>query len=163
MKDDRFAMADFLAERELPPLYDPRFEHDACGVGFVVDIQGRASHDIVEQALTAVCCLNHRGAAGAAPDTRDGARILVQTPDKLYRAVVDFTLPPAGAYATGIAFLPPDRADATKDAVAKVLAAEGFTVLGWRVVPIDGTQPGKSAQEQMPAFEQVFVTKDGLR
>ena len=101
-----------MPDRELPPLYDPRFEHDACGVGFVVDMQGRKSHAIVDQALTAVCCLNHRGAAGAEPDTGDGAGILIQTPDRFYREVVDFELPPAGSYATGIAFLPADNAAA---------------------------------------------------
>src|SRR5438034_9112562 len=113
-------------------LYDPRFEHDACGVGFVVDVKGRRSHGIVEQALTAVCCLNHRGAAGAELDTGDGAGILVQTPDTFYRAIVDFELPAAGAYATGIAFVPIDRAAAVMDSVAKVFADEGFDVLGWR-------------------------------
>jgi len=107
-----------VADRELPPLYDPRFEHDSCGVGFVVDIRGRRSHAIVDQALTAVCCLNHRGAAGAEPDTGDGAGILVQMPDGFYRATVGFELPSSGAYATGIAFVPADRVDATTDAVA---------------------------------------------
>ncbi len=151
-----------MADRDLPPLYDPRFEHDACGVGFVVDMKGRRSHAIVDQALTAVCCLNHRGAAGAEPDTGDGAGILVQTPDRFYRAVCEFALPPAGAYATGIAFLPPDNAARTRDDVGKVLADEGFEVLGWRVVPVDASQPGKSARELMPVFEQVFVRKNGL-
>jgi glutamate synthase (NADPH/NADH) large chain len=151
-----------MPERELPPLYDPRFEHDSCGVGFVVDMRGRKRHDIVEQALTAVCCLNHRGAAGAEPDTGDGAGILVQVPDALYRATVGFELPPAGAYATGIAFLPPDRVDAVGDDIGKVLADEGFEVLGWRDVPIDASQPGASARADMPAFGQVFVRKDGL-
>ncbi|HET9728173.1 MAG TPA: glutamate synthase large subunit [Acidimicrobiia bacterium] len=151
-----------MADRELPPLYDPRFEHDSCGVGFVVDMRGRKRHDIVEQALTAVCCLNHRGAAGAEPDTGDGAGMLVQTPDRYYRAVVPFELPPAGAYATGIAFLPADKLDETRDSVDKVLADEGFAVLGWRDVPVDAACPGKSARDQMPAFHQVFASKDGL-
>jgi glutamate synthase (NADPH/NADH) large chain len=151
-----------MPNRELPPLYDPRFEHDACGVGFVVDIQGRKSHDLVEQALTAVCCLNHRGAAGAEPDTGDGAGILVQTPDRFYRGVVDFDLPPAGAYVTGIAFFPKDKVAATKDEVAKVLVDEGFTILGWREVPVDANEPGASAREVMPAFVQLFVMKNGL-
>src|SRR5689334_20366373 len=111
-----------MPDRELPPLYDPRFEHDACGVGFVVDMHGRKSHAIVDQALTAVCCLNHRGAAGAEPDTGDGAGILLQIPDAFYRAVVDFELPPLGSYATGIAFLPADKAAQTRDNIAKVLA-----------------------------------------
>ncbi len=151
-----------VVARELPPLYDPRFEHDACGVGFVVDMKGRKSHDIVEQALTAVCCLNHRGAAGAEPDTGDGAGILVQMPDSFYRQKVEFDLPEVNAYATGIAFLPVDLVDATIDAVAKVFADEGFSVLGWRAVPVERECPGASAREQMPAFTQVFVTKNGL-
>jgi glutamate synthase (NADPH/NADH) large chain len=151
-----------LAYSDVPPLYDPRFEHDSCGVGFVVDMQGRKRHDIVEQALTAVCCLNHRGAAGAEADTGDGAGILVQVPHRYYRATVEFDLPHAGEYATGIAFLPPDGIDRERDAVDKVLADEGFAVLGWREVPVDGTQPGESARAVMPAFRQVFVTKDGL-
>ncbi len=74
-------------------LYDPRFEHDSCGVGFVVDMKGRKSNAILNQALTAVCCLNHRGAAGAEADTGDGAGITIQTPDAFFRAVVPFDLP----------------------------------------------------------------------
>ncbi|HTL84371.1 MAG TPA: glutamate synthase central domain-containing protein, partial [Acidimicrobiia bacterium] len=151
-----------MPDRELPPLYDPRFEHDACGVGFVVDMHGRKSHAIVDQALTAVCCLNHRGAAGAEPDTGDGAGILLQIPDAFYRAVVDFDLPPLGSYATGMSFIPVDKAAQTRDNIAKVLADEGFEVLGWRDVPVDSTQPGASARELMPVFAQVFVTKDNL-
>src|SRR5258708_31642121 len=96
----------------LPPgpqgLYDPAFEHDSCGVSFVVDIKGRRSHSIVELGLTALCNLAHRGASGAEVNTGDGAGILIQVPDRFLRAVVDFDLPPAGAYATAIAFLPID-------------------------------------------------------
>ena len=152
-----------VADRELPPLYDPRFEHDACGVGFVVDMQGRKSHAIVDQALTAVCCLNHRGAAGAEPDTGDGAGILVQMPDAFYRATVGFELPPAGAYATGIAFVPVDRVDADHRR-----GREGARRRGLRRARLAGgarrraTCPGASAREQMPAFVQVFVAKNGL-
>jgi glutamate synthase (NADPH/NADH) large chain len=151
-----------MADRDLPPLYDPRFEHDACGVGFVVDMKGRKSHAIVEQALDAVCNLNHRGAAGAEPDTGDGAGILVQIPDRFLREVVDFDLPAVGAYATGIVFLPVDAVDVTVDAIDKVLADEGFTVLGWRAVPIVPEVPGASARAEMPAFRQVFVRKGDL-
>src|ERR1700724_3298252 len=79
-------------------LYDPRFEHDACGVSFVVDIKGRPGHDIVATALGALCNLDHRGASGAETNTGDGAGILVQMPDRFLRAVVDFDLPKAGAY-----------------------------------------------------------------
>src|SRR5680860_1420254 len=81
-------------------LYDPRNEHDACGVAFVVDAKGRPSHDIVEKGLEALCNLDHRGASGAEPTTGDGAGILVQIPDRFLRAVVAFDLPPAGSYST---------------------------------------------------------------
>ena len=89
-------------------LYDPRYESDSCGVAFLADLQGRASHTIVAQALTALHNLDHRGAAGAEPSSGDGAGITVQIPDAFLRAVVGFELPAAGAYAAGIAFLPVD-------------------------------------------------------
>ena len=88
-------------------LYDPRQEHDACGVAFVATLTGRPSHDVVDQALTALRNLDHRGASGAEPDTGDGAGIMIQVPDAFLRAVVDFDLPPPGEYAVGLAFLPP--------------------------------------------------------
>ena len=91
----------------LPPaqgLYDPAHEHDACGVGFVVDIKGRRSHAIVSQALTVLKNLLHRGACGCEVNTGDGAGILIQMPDAFLRGVVDFTLPAAGSYAAGLAF-----------------------------------------------------------
>src|SRR4051795_6440669 len=97
----------------LPPaqgLYDPEQEHDACGVAFVVDIAGRASHDIVDQGLTALRNMEHRGASGSEPDSGDGAGILVQVPDAFLRAVVPFELPEAGMYAVGAAFLEDDPA-----------------------------------------------------
>ncbi|MBU3718720.1 MAG: hypothetical protein FGM45_10505, partial [Actinobacteria bacterium] len=100
-----------LNEAGLPAkhgLYDPRFEHDACGVSFVADIHGRASHDIVARGLGALCNLEHRGATGAEADTGDGAGILIQVPDRFLRSAVSFELPAAGAYAVGMAFLPAD-------------------------------------------------------
>src|SRR5215471_12435687 len=119
-------------------LYDPAFEHDACGVSFVVDMRGRRSHDIVDKGIAALCHLEHRGAQGAETNTGDGAGILLQIPDRFLRAVVGFDLPPAGSYVTGIAFLPQEQADADAAAAAiETLAAdEGFTVLGWRAVPV---------------------------
>src|ERR1017187_10998846 len=90
-------------------LYDPSFEHDSCGVGFVADLSGRCGHDIVTSALTVLRNLEHRGAKGSDPDTGDGAGILTQIPDELLRAVCGFTLPPPGYYAVGLAFLPRDR------------------------------------------------------
>ena len=98
-------------------LYDPRFEHDSCGVSFVVDMRGRAGHRIVERAIESLCNLDHRGAKGAEPDTGDGAGILVQLPDRLFRAVVDFDLPPAGRYVSGMAFLDPADPDTAQKAV----------------------------------------------
>src|ERR1700681_4855434 len=89
-------------------LYDPRFDHVACGVSFVVDIKGRASHDIVATALGALCNLDHRGAQGAETNSGDGAGILVQVPDKFLRTVVNFDLPPRGAYGVGLCFMPAD-------------------------------------------------------
>ncbi len=140
-------------------LYDPANEHDACGVAFVVDMHGRRSRDIVEKAITALVNLEHRGAAGAEPNTGDGAGILIQVPDRFLRDVVDFTLPEEGAYATGIAFLPQGKADATSavEGVDKIVEAEGLTVLGWRDVPIDDSSLGALARDAMPTFKQIFI------
>src|SRR5215472_9701436 len=115
-------------------LYDSRFEHDACGVGFVADLSARGGHEVVASALRVLCNLEHRGAAGADPDTGDGAGILTQIPDAFLRAVAEFPLPAAGAYAAGIAFLPVDEAERARVlALAAELAEdEGLTVLGWR-------------------------------
>ncbi|MEN3273072.1 MAG: glutamate synthase large chain, partial [Actinomycetota bacterium] len=144
-------------------LYDPAFEHDSCGVAFVVDMKGRASHDIVEKGLRALCNLDHRGAAGAEPTTGDGAGLLLQIPDAFLRAVVDFPLPDAGTYATGIAFLPADAAEAasTVAAIEKLVDDEGLTVLGWRDVPTDDSQLGATAKAAQPSFRQLFVGGDG--
>ncbi|NLG45348.1 glutamate synthase central domain-containing protein, partial [Gordonia sp. (in: high G+C Gram-positive bacteria)] len=140
-------------------LYDPANEHDACGVAFVVDIHGRRSRDIVEKAITALVNLEHRGAAGAEPNTGDGAGIMIQVPDRFLRAVVDFALPAEGEYATGIAFLPQASAD-VDEAVAgieAIVASEGLTLLGWREVPVDESSLGALARDAMPTFRQVFL------
>src|ERR1700761_3526530 len=100
-------------------LYDSRFEHDACGVGFVADLRARGGHDVVASALRVLCNLEHRGAAGADPDTGDGAGILTQVPDAFFRAVTGFGLPEAGSYAAGLAFLPPDHSERER-AVARI-------------------------------------------
>jgi glutamate synthase (NADPH) large chain len=146
-------------------LYDPRFEHDACGVSFVVDMHGRRTHDIVQLGLGALCNLQHRGATNAEPNTGDGAGILIQIPDDYYRAVLDTPLPPAGQYATGIAFLPSD-ADLARTAVeqiGKIVAAEGLEVLAWREVPVDTSGLGEQALGVMPGFHQVFIgSPEGL-
>ncbi len=140
-------------------LYDPAFEHDACGVAFVVDMHGRASHDMVRKGLDSLCNLDHRGATGAEENVGDGAGILIQIPDAFLREVCDFALPDAGTYATGIGFLPPgdDEADAAALAIEKLADSEGLQVLGWRDVPVDGSMLGSMARDAMPSFRQLFV------
>ncbi|MGW5435894.1 glutamate synthase large subunit [Nocardia asteroides] len=140
-------------------LYDPAFEHDACGVAFVADMHGRRSRDIVDKAITALLNLEHRGAAGAEPNSGDGAGILIQLPDKFFRAVVDFELPPVGSYASGIAFLPQSRREASRAAygVEKIVVEEGLAVLGWREVPIEESSLGALARDAMPTFRQLFI------
>ena len=141
-------------------LYDPRFEHDACGVSFVADIHGRASHDIVARGLGALCNLEHRGATGAEADTGDGAGVLIQVPDRFLRSVVDFPLPAAGSYAVGMAFLPASPADAQRatEAIDSIVKEEGLAVAGWRPVPTDPSTLGASARRVMPSFSQLFLT-----
>jgi glutamate synthase (NADPH/NADH) large chain len=146
----------------LPPaqgLYDPAFEHDACGVAFVVDLHGRRSHELVEQGITALVHLDHRGASGAETNTGDGAGILIQIPDAFYRDVLDVALPEAGRYATGMAFLPGDEAQvaAAIDAIDKIVASEGLEVLAWREVPVVPDDLGQGALGAMPTFRQLFL------
>src|SRR5438270_7278406 len=125
-------------QRSLPAaqgLYRPDFEHDSCGVSFIVDMHGRKSHEIVSRGIGALCNLEHRGASGAEKNTGDGAGVLIQLPDRFFRAVVDFELPEAGSYAAGMAFLAPETVDATMEAIEKLIAEEGLHLLGWRDVP----------------------------
>lgn len=140
-------------------LYNPAYEHDSCGVAMVVDMHGRRSRDIVDKAITALLNLEHRGAAGAEPNSGDGAGIMLQIPDKFFRAVVDFELPAEGSYASGIAFLPQGSKDAAAacEAVEKIVEAEGLTVLGWREVPHDDSSLGALARDAMPTFRQLFI------
>ncbi len=140
-------------------LYDPRFEHDACGVSFVVDMHGRRSHRMVQLGLSSLCNLDHRGATNAEPNVGDGAGILIQVPDAFLREVVDFALPEAGSYAVGMAFLPrdPQAEQAARDAVAKIAEDEGLRVLGWRDVPVDNTMIGQQAADVEPSFRHLFL------
>nr|MBA3293031.1 glutamate synthase subunit alpha [Geodermatophilaceae bacterium] len=142
-------------------LYDPANEHDSCGVAFVVDTSGTRSRRIVDAGLTALGNLQHRGAAGSEPTSGDGAGILTQIPDRLLRETVDFELPPAGEYAIGIAFLPPDQAQrrTVTDLVADLAAQEGLRVVGWRGLPVDpiGADVGPTARGCMPYFSQLVV------
>ncbi|MGV0993478.1 MAG: glutamate synthase large subunit [Mycobacterium sp.] len=144
-------------------LYNPIYEHDACGVAMVVDMHGRRSRDIVDKAITALVNLEHRGAAGAEQNSGDGAGIMIQVPDKFLRAVCKeqggFDLPAEGSYATGIAFLPQSARDAVAacEAVEKLVEAEGLTVIGWRDVPTDDSSLGALARDAMPTFRQLFI------
>jgi glutamate synthase (NADPH/NADH) large chain len=140
-------------------LYDPAFEHDACGVAFVADMHGRRSNAIVKDALTALHNLDHRGASGAEVNTGDGAGILLQVPDGFLRDVAGFELPKAGAYAVGLVFLPADAAAAATAvaAIERLADEEDLRVLGWRDVPIDPSDLGATAVSVMPAFRQIFV------
>jgi glutamate synthase (NADPH/NADH) large chain len=140
-------------------LYDPRFEHDACGVALVADLRGRPTHNLVLQAISALEHLAHRGATGSEEDSGDGAGILIQIPDDFYRQVVDFTLPERGRYATGIAFLSPDGSTAAlaRSEVERLAGQEGLDVLGWRELPVDPATLGSIADSARPGMHQIFV------
>jgi glutamate synthase (NADPH/NADH) large chain len=140
-------------------LYDGRYEHDACGVGFVADLSGRRGHDIVTQALTVLRNLDHRGAKGSDPDTGDGAGILTQIPDDLFRAACGFGLPEPGGYAAGMVFLPAGAVDRARAiaAVERIAALEGLAVLGWRDVPHDPAHCGLGARAVLPHLAHLFV------
>ncbi|HRE01701.1 MAG TPA: hypothetical protein PLV68_10400, partial [Ilumatobacteraceae bacterium] len=144
-------------------LYDPRFEHDACGVGFVAHIKGVASRSIVDLALGALCNMEHRGATGAEVDTGDGAGVLIQVPDAFLRGVVPFALPPAGHYAVGLAMLPaaPEDAEKAIASIEAIVADEGLRVLGWRDVPIEPACLGATALTVMPSFRHLFIAGEG--
>ncbi|MEU7565017.1 glutamate synthase large subunit [Streptomyces fradiae] len=142
-------------------MYDPRNEHDACGVGLVATLTGVPSHELVEQALTVLRNLEHRGATGSEPDSGDGAGILIQVPDAFLREVAGFALPEPGAYAVGAAFLPEDTADEAVSRIETLAGEEGLTVLGWREVPVTPDLLGATARATMPAFRQLFVSDGG--
>ena len=149
----------------LPPkqgLYDPDFEHDSCGAGFVVNVKGHKSHEIVQQALTILRNLAHRGASGSEENSGDGAGILIQVPHGFLAremASAGVTLPPAGDYAVGTAFLPRDEAErrACEQTLQSVVAEEGQTFLGWRDVPTDAATLGETAIAAQPVIRQFFV------
>jgi len=156
-----------MQPRELGPpsaqgLYDPRHEHDACGVGFVVDIKGRKSHQIVRQALKVLINLLHRGACGCEPNTGDGAGILLQMPDRFLRkacARLGFTLPAATEYGVGLVFLPRDvlQRDTVQTLIQTIVIEEGQRFLGWRDVPTDDRMLGATARSVEPNIKQMFV------
>ncbi|RPF71548.1 glutamate synthase large subunit [Aurantiacibacter spongiae] len=152
---------------ELPPrqgLYDPVNEHDACGVGFVAHIKGAKSHAIVTQALEILANLDHRGAVGADPLLGDGAGILMQIPDRLYRKWADahgLTLPQPGDYAVAMCFMPQDaeaRSFITEQ-FEKFIDKEGQRLIGWRDVPTDPEGLGEAVLASMPVVRQCFIAR----
>ncbi|MCI0440548.1 MAG: glutamate synthase subunit alpha, partial [Chloroflexi bacterium] len=145
-------------------LYDPQFEHDACGVGLVADIKGRKSHAIVEQGLEVLRNLEHRGARGADPETGDGAGVLVQMPHEFFAkecARLGIPLPERGHYGVGMTFLPtdPEQLNACEQIIEQVVREEGQTFLGWRHVPVSPHNIGVLAAKVMPAIRQFFVKR----
>ncbi|MEA2304232.1 MAG: glutamate synthase large chain, partial [Solirubrobacteraceae bacterium] len=152
-----------MTDRLLPPqadgLYDPRFEHDACGVAMVARLDNAPTHDVVARALEALDNLEHRGAEGADIRTGDGAGILTQLPDAFFRGVVDFELPVAGRYGVGVCFLPQDPTlrRRVQDLVELNVRVEGQHVLGWRDVPVDLDHVGSTAAHSRPYIQQLFI------
>ncbi len=146
-------------------LYDPRYEHDACGVGMVARLDNTPTHEVVTRALAALENLEHRGASGADPLTGDGAGILMQMPDELLRAVAGFELPPVGAYGVFMCFLPTEDSARTRveALLDRTVSEEGQRVLGWRDVPVCPEHTGATAAASRPVIRQLFVgCADGL-
>jgi glutamate synthase (NADPH/NADH) large chain len=143
-------------------LYDPANEHDACGVGFVANIKGRKSHEVIEAGLQILVNLDHRGAVGADPLVGDGAGCLIQIPDALFRAwagSAGVSLPPLGEYAVAMCFLPRDE-EARRVAISQFehfLTVEKQPLIGWRDVPVDTTGLGEAVLAQMPVVRQAFI------
>ena len=149
-----------LNQRGLPTaqgLYDPRYEHDACGVAFVVDMHGRASHEMVQRGLDCLYKLDHRGATGAEENVGDGAGILIQLPDSFFRQVSDLDLPEAGFYAAGMAFLPREDPEAAASSIESLVEEEGLRTIGWRNVPTVSSSLGTFATDAMPDFRILFI------
>ncbi len=140
-------------------LYDPRFEHDSCGVGMVARLDNRPTHEVLSRAITALENLEHRGASGADPCTGDGAGILMQMPDELLRAEVDFELGPPGSYGVLMCFLPTDAGarERLSAQLERIVREEGQQLLGWREVPIREEHTGEVAAACRPVIRQLFV------
>src|ERR1700733_5052293 len=140
-------------------LYDPRYEHDACGMGFIVNLKGEKSHGIVQKGLEILANLQHRGACGCDPETGDGAGILIQIPHEFFARELPFALPEAGNYGVGMMFLPVEPRERLlgAGAVERIARDEGLEVLGWRDTPIDSDAIGRQARATQPYIEQLFL------
>jgi len=143
-------------------LYDPRNEHDACGVGFVADVKGRRSHEIVRNALEVLCNLEHRGASGCDANSGDGAGILIQTPHDFFRRECSFELPAFGQYAAGMVFLPiaGSSRQQCEAILEQIVEEEGQHVLGWRDVPTNDKLLGPTARASKPIVRQIFIGRN---
>ncbi len=165
MNNAKLKLGDLKFENCMPAkqgLYDPSFEHDACGMGFVADIKGRKSRLIIEKGLEALRNLEHRGAAGADPLTGDGSGILIQMPDEFMRkaaASVNINLPEEGRYGVGMMFLPQNAVlrKAVENIIEKITIDEDQNFLGWRDVPVNSNVPGKGARATQPFIRQCFI------
>jgi glutamate synthase domain-containing protein 2/glutamate synthase domain-containing protein 1/glutamate synthase domain-containing protein 3 len=147
---------------EAQGLYDPRNEHDSCGIGFVASVKGQKSHDIIVKGIQLLINLTHRGACGCDPETGDGAGVLIQIPHQFFArqcGKLGFTLPPPGEYGVGMVFLPvePHPRLHCEGVVERIVREEGLRVLGWRDTPIDGSAIGRVARASQPYIEQIFV------
>jgi len=143
-------------------LYDPQFEHDACGVGFVANIKGKKSHEIVEQALTILANLDHRGAVGCEHNTGDGAGILIQMPDRFLRKVcgpLGIELPEFGRYGVAMVFTSPvaPERNSARHVLERILQEEQVQIIGWRDVPTDNSSLGDTAKAGEPMVRQLFL------
>ncbi|MEA2235257.1 MAG: glutamate synthase large chain, partial [Solirubrobacteraceae bacterium] len=146
-------------------LYDPTYEHDACGVAFVAHLGAPASHEVISRALWALEHLEHRGAEGADADTGDGAGLLIQMPHEFLRAEVDFELPVAGRYGVAVCFLPSDQfaREHAERLLVTTVEAEGQRVLGWRDVGVDPEHCGRTARAAAPCIRHLFIEAgDGI-
>jgi glutamate synthase (NADPH/NADH) large chain len=151
-----------LPERQ--GLYDPRYEHDACGIGFVANIKGQQSHEIVLQGLQILINLAHRGACGCDPHTGDGAGIVIQVPHQFFArecAKLGFSLPSPGKYAVGMVFLPvePPQRLICEGIFERIVREEGLAILGWRDVPVDASAIGRVGRASQPYIQQVFIQR----
>jgi len=145
-------------------LYDPAHEHDACGIGFVANIKGQKSHDIILKGIQVLINLTHRGACGCDPETGDGAGVLIQIPHQFFArecAKIGFTLPEPGEYGVGMVFLPVEKQERLQceGILERIAGEEGLTVLGWRDTPIDGSAIGRVARNSQPYIEQIFIRR----
>ncbi|HBF40105.1 MAG TPA: glutamate synthase subunit alpha, partial [Firmicutes bacterium] len=146
-------------------LYDPRQEHDACGIGLVANIKGLQSHEIIRQGLTVLMNLDHRGARGAEPNSGDGAGILLQIPHGFLKksfSKLGIVIPDPGEYAVGMIFLPQDPAlrEECEKILVKIVQTEGQTLLGWRTVPTCDTSLGNSAKLCQPFMRQIIIGRN---